>query len=136
MACLDTTVFLDLAGRGGATVREQARQIIRQIVADGEGLTTTRLNVAELYVGVARSARPQRELERIQRWLADVAILEFDDPAAQVFGALVGELLTRGTPVGDIDALIASVAIRNDQTVITRNVRHFQAVPGLKVTGY
>ena len=136
MGCLDTTVFLDLAGRGGSSVRERARHVIRRIVADGEGLTTTRLNVAELYVGVARSARPQREAERIQRWLADVVILDFDDPAAQVFGGVVGELQSRGTPIGDLDALIASIAIRHDQTVITRNVRHFQAVPGLKVAGY
>ncbi len=106
------------------------------MVSDGEGLTTTRLNVAELYVGVARSNRPLREAERIRRWLADVAILDFDDPAAQVFGGIVGELQSRGTPIGDMDALIASIAIRHDQTVITRNVRHFQAVPGLRVAGY
>jgi len=136
MACLDTTVFLDLGGRGGATVRERARRAIHEVVADGETLTTTRLNVAELYVGVARSAHPQRELERIQRWLADIAILDFDDAAARLFGAVVGELLTRGTPIGDMDALIATIGLRNHQTVITRNVKHFRAIPGLSVRGY
>jgi len=63
-------------------------------------------------------------------------ILEFDDPAARIFGAVVGELLARGRPIGDIDALISAIAIRNDQTIVTRNSRHFEAVPGLRVAGY
>lgn len=136
MGCLDTTVFLDMAGRGGRAPRERAKSVLLDLSARGEPLTTTRFSLAELYVGVARSAQPDRELERIQEWFADVTILDFDDFAARVFGEVVGALLSRGTPIADMDALIAAVAIRNDQTVITRNLRHFQGIPGLRVTGY
>ena len=136
MGCLDTTVFLDLAGRGGRALCERAKAVLFDLSQNDESLTTTRLNLAELYVGAARSARPHHELARIQKWLTDVTILDFDDTAARVFGAVVGELLTRGTPIGDMDALIAAIALRNHETVITRNVKHFRAVPGLSVRGY
>ena len=136
MGCLDTTVFLDLAGRGGRALCERAKAVLLDLSQHGDPLTTTRLNLAELYVGAARSARPHHELARIQGWLADVTILDFDDTAARVFGEVVGELLARGAPIGDMDALIAAVAIRHNQTVITRNVRHFRGVPGLRVMGY
>lgn len=136
MACLDTTVFLDLAGRGGRVRRGNAQSALSRVLSTGESLTTTRLNVAELYVGASRSLNSHVELDRIRRSLETVTVLEFDDPAALVFGEIVGDLLTRGTPIGDMDAMIAAVAIRNDQTMITRNLKHFRVVPGLRVIGY
>lgn len=136
MACLDTTVFIDLGGKAGHKFRDRATSALRDLINSDEELTTTRFNLAELYVGVARSTKPQGELERIEHWLADVRILEFDDRAARIFGELVGSLLGSRRQIGDMDALIASVAIVNDESLVTRNPRHFAPVPGLRVYEY
>lgn len=37
---------------------------------------------------------------------------------------------------GETDLLIASVALTNGQTVITRNVKHFPGIPGLSVESH
>jgi predicted nucleic acid-binding protein len=65
--------------------------------------------------------------------LAGVAVLDFDESAAHVFSSLVSRLLIKGTPIGDMDAQIASVAIVHGHTLVTRNLRHFQHVKALKV---
>src|SRR5262249_18748726 len=56
MACLDTTLLLDVAGKGGGRLRLRAREELARLVAADEVLTTTRFNVAGLWVGVERAA--------------------------------------------------------------------------------
>ncbi len=136
MACLDTTVLIDLSGRGIRGASRRAKETIIALVGDGESLVTTRFNVAELYVGVERSDEPRRELAKVARILSDLAILEFDDRAARVFGFLMGHTRRIGRPVGDMDALIAAVSIANGQSLVTRNPKHFVSLPGLEIHAY
>ena len=37
-----------------------------------------------------------------------------------------------GTPIGPYDTLIAATALRHQSTLVTRNVREFERVPGLQ----
>ena len=136
MACLDTTVLIDLTGRGSRRQRERARTKVREIRGAGEALTTTRFNVAELWVGIVRSPSPPDEEQAVAEILGGLIVLEFDDRAARVFASLMGFLLDRGRPIGDMDALIASVALCQDPRIVTRNVRRFIDVPGLTVETY
>jgi predicted nucleic acid-binding protein len=136
MACLDTSVLLDLLGRGGRRRRRQAVTLLRQLTQRGEHLTTTRFTQAELQVGVERSRTADRERRVVQAALADLEILDFDEPAALAFGKLSAHLQQRGTPAGDMDVLIAAVSLVNGQRLVTANARHFSAIPGLVVEGY
>ena len=59
--------------------------------------------------------------------------------AAQVYAQKRGLsflLIVYSNPIGESDILIASIALANKQTVITRNKRHFERVPGLQVEGW
>ena len=134
MAVLDTTVLIDLM-RGGVR-GERAADAVRRSHSDGERAVTTRFNVAELYVGVERSQTPSVEGRRVERVLEGLPILEFDERAARVFGRPAAHAASRGQPVGDMDALIASVAIVSGLALVTRNARHFEGLPGLLVVSY
>ena len=135
MACLDTTLLVDLA-RAQKKSREAARQKIRELVERGEPLLTTRLNVAELWVGVERASDRAAELQKVQRVLAPIGILELDADAAASFGRIVGHLQSRGVAIGDMDALIAAIAVIHGQLLVTRNPEHFARVPGLRIEEY
>ncbi len=52
MACLDTTLLIDL-GRRASPRKEQAARKIEELTAKGQTIVTTRFNVAELYVGIS-----------------------------------------------------------------------------------
>jgi predicted nucleic acid-binding protein len=135
MACLDTTILIDLAGRGSQR-KEQAVKKIEELAAKGQSLATTRFNVAELYVGVSRSRRPEDDEKAVQALLSEFEILEFNDAAARVFGFITGLLQQAGKPAGDMDVLIAATAMVYGHALVTRNPRHFRHIPHLVVEEY
>jgi predicted nucleic acid-binding protein len=46
---------------------------------------------------------------------------------------LLRSLAPGGLLIGDIDLLIAATALVHGDTLLTRNVRHFQRIPGLRL---
>ena len=136
MALLDTTVFVDLGGRGGKRRRAEAEAIVRRLLADGESLFSSRVNVAELYVGAELSTDPVAEHKAIAGYLTWIGILEFDNLAAREYGRLRADLQRRGRLVGDLDILIGAMARANGQILVTRNPAHFTSMPGLTVIHY
>ena len=136
MAVADTSFLLDLTRGPRSRIGGKARALLRGLVADDEPLATTRFNVAELLVGVSRARDSKAERSKIEHLLRPFTILEFHDSSAEVFGRIVGHLQASGTTIGDMDALIAAVALQAGHPVITRNVRHFERVVGLRVISY
>ncbi len=135
MACLDTTILIDLVGKESPW-KQRASRKIDELAAQGQGLATTRFNVAELSVGLARSRRPSEDEKVIRALLGDLEILEFTDAAARIFGSLTGFLQQIGQPAGDMDVLIAATALVYGHALITRNSRHFRHIPQLVVEEY
>ncbi|HAL44720.1 MAG: hypothetical protein A2Y12_00680 [Planctomycetes bacterium GWF2_42_9] len=135
MACLDTTILIDLAS-GNANRRKNAFNKLAELVNRGDDIVTTRFNVAELYTGAARSANPQTELKVINNLVKNISILEFEDKAAWLFGRITSYLQIIGNPIGDMDVLIASTAMVSGHTIVTKNVSHFRNIPDLIVETY
>jgi tRNA(fMet)-specific endonuclease VapC len=99
-------------------------------------LFTSRINEAEFRIGPEMSSERGKELERVERVLAGILILEFNADAALRYAIVKATMFKRGRPIGDCDALIASVALAHGQLLLTRNPRHFRNIPGLHVQSY
>lgn len=67
--------------------------------------------------------------QRLRRVLAPLRELALDSAIAERGGEL-----KRALGVSTPDALIAATALAHDLPLVTRNVRHFQPVPGLTVS--
>ena len=135
MASLDTNVLIDL-GNPRRAGHARAVGLVRGAILRGEPVCSTRLNVAELRVGIERATDRAAEEARVARALSFVVIYELDQPAAEHFGRAKAHLSRIGRPVGDIDVLIAAVCLANGESIITRNPKHFAGVPGLVVESY
>jgi predicted nucleic acid-binding protein len=95
---------------------------------------TSTVVVAELYEAAYRSAAREKWLQRIEEGvLPAMAVLGFDLACAHEFGRLQARLKNDGTPIGDVDTLIAATALRHGLTVVTDDDRRFQRVPGLRL---
>jgi tRNA(fMet)-specific endonuclease VapC len=125
VALLDTTVLIDLRRNPRNPEHQRARAIVRQLLAVGESLYTSRINEAEFRVGVEAARDRQDELERVEGVLAGVVILEFDAASAKQFAVAKAALRKVGRPTGDCDTMIAAVAMVNRQILITRNPGDF-----------
>lgn len=73
--------------------------------------------------------RGYHELGRILQAFAEVQLAEFDQQAAELFD----ELRRQRVRIGTMDLRIASIALFNDYTVLSRNLVDFQKVPGLRI---
>ena len=135
MACLDTTLLVDLVRPAGKWKR-RALAKVGELVDRGEGLVTTRFNVAEMYVGVARSDDPAREEHALQAVVQPLGVLDFDDRAARLFGQITAHLQRIGKPAGDMDVLIAATSMAAGHVLVTRNPAHFAEIPALAVESY
>jgi tRNA(fMet)-specific endonuclease VapC len=78
--------------------------------------------------------RAQQLLTQTEELLAQLWVVPLDEAAAVEFDRL--RAARRLRKIGRADLLIASIAIAHRATLVTRNVRHFQQVPGLTVTNW
>ena len=72
----------------------------------------------------------------IDTFVRAVEVAPFDEDAARAFGRVGSLLAKRGTPIGEMDTLIAGHAVALKTALVTNNVRHFERVPGLTVENW
>jgi tRNA(fMet)-specific endonuclease VapC len=109
----------------------EARQRIRTLGARTIGLPS--IVVAELAYGAWKSQSKSQALAKIFDLIADHRVVDFDEAAAQQYGRIRAALHRTGQLIGPNDLLIAAIALAHDATLVTRNVREFARVDGLKI---
>ena len=93
------------------------------------------VTIGELYKGAYRSPARERHLANIdQRVLPAVTVLPYDVATARVFGEIRAALETAGMILADADLQIAATAIHHGIELVTGNLRHFERVPGLRLS--
>lgn len=90
---------------------------------------------AELAYGVAKSGSV-RNRRALEMFLAPLAILSFDEAALWVYGDLRAELERKGTPIGELETMIAAHSLSQQSTLVTNNTREFARVPGLALENW
>jgi predicted nucleic acid-binding protein len=119
----DTDVLID-ALRG----LEKARTRVAEALETGQ-LATTAVTAFELRSG----AHTDRLRSAVERLLAPLEILPFDDTAARRAGEVRRALEAEGKPIGMADYLIAGICLARSASLLTRNPKHFKRVEGLRL---
>ncbi len=90
----------------------------------------------ELWRGVRLTIQPEREAEEVRYLLARFPTASFDAVAAERAGEIDAHLIRQGTMLDPEDTMIAGIALSLNEALVTRNVRHFAHVPGLRLVEY
>ena len=90
----------------------------------------------ELYVGVTKSTSPDLRARQLKEMMELVAILDLDEAVAKEAAAIRATLEMAGTPIGPIDNLVAGTTRANGAVLVTRNVREFSRVEGLRLANW
>ena len=112
---LDTSVLIDVL-----RLRNRRRDWLAQVARDGHSLSTTALNVAELYAGV----RPGEE-SRTEALLAGLESYEINGTDARVAGKLKSSWARKGRTLTLDDAIIAAITIERGCALVTDNRKDF-----------
>ena len=122
MTIADTDVLIDyLAGKGEADA-------VEGLLRRGT-LRTTVITRFELLSG----ARNAKQLARLVQLLEAIPSLELDDAAADSASEIRRFLEGSGNAIGMADTLIAGIVTSNGGTLLTRNRRRFERVPGISL---
>lgn len=125
---LDTdTVSFALRGVGDVGTRLAERK--------RSELCVSAITVAELRFGAHKRAS-QKIHRAIDAFLSGVEVVAFDAVAAERFGVIAATLAVDGTPIGQLDTMIAAHALSASATLVTNNQRHFARVNGLRIESW
>lgn len=131
MVCLDTTFIIDLL-RG----KKEIKLLIQKFNNLNEDLTISPISIKEVIYGVYASNKIEEEKEKIESLLNSFIMLNFDKESAFLAGKIEFELDKTGKMIDTEDIMIASTAIANEETLITRNKKHFERIKELKAEYY
>ncbi len=96
-------------------------------------LLTSVVCLTELRFGAARVPSGDKLWTRIaNELLPRVRALPFGEREAILAGNVLADLESRGESIGVEDVLIGTTAMANGLTVVTRNLKHFERIEGLK----
>ena len=113
-------------------LRRREPVVSRVIAESPEDLAIASMTLAELYFGALNSRQPEREEEKIERLMFQIAdVIAFDQGSARIHAELRHAL--RANRISDRDLVIASVAVANSLALVTSNRREFSRVPGLRL---
>jgi tRNA(fMet)-specific endonuclease VapC len=106
----------------------------RRLGFDASDFAISSIVAFELLFGAFRHAQTTKYLERFESLRLEVVPFDTDD--ARAAGGIRASLLAAGTPIGPYDILIAGQALARDLTLISRNVREFNRIEGLRVENW
>ena len=132
MICLDTSTIIDLL-MNKKDVIEKVKGISH------DDLTTTRINVFEILLGVflRRDREKQKFSEKVRSFMDSIIILELDEISCIQSAKINGDLIKSGKEIESTDCLTAGIMVANGcNTIITKNVNHFKRIKGIKVETY
>ena len=94
--------------------------------------TRSGLTAAELRLGAVKAGRADLA-SLVEAYLARGTILDWPGSATSHYAHTRATPEGQGTPIGNMDLLIACHALAEKATLVTNNVMHFSAVPGHKI---
>ena len=80
-----------------------------------------------------RHIEATRQIEQFLEFRLFNEVLPITLKSASIAATHYAYIRRLGTPLDDMDLLIAGIAIENDMTLVTHNMKHFSRIPGLKL---
>lgn len=94
------------------------------------------ITAGELWTWVQRGKASARSQKTVMDFIDSMDIIDVDLSIALEYGKLRGSLLDAGTPMPDIDALLAATALHLNLTLVTHNTADFLSVPNLRLADW
>ena len=117
-------------------INQRSDHIVKRLKSEGRSnLATSAMVAAELAFGVEKSSRPDTK-RQLTLFLGGLQVLPWTEAAIWHCARNRRLLKEAGTPIGDMDLLIASHALAEGLTLVTNNTREFERIEGLKLENW
>ena len=117
-------------------INQRSDTVVERLQREGRSnLTTSALVAAELAFGAEKSNRSDT-MQQLLLFLSGLQILSWSESAVWHYARQRKLLKDAGTPIGEMDLLIAAHALGDDLTLVTNNTREFERIEGLKLENW
>jgi predicted nucleic acid-binding protein len=132
---LDASYLIDLLRE---TVRARPGDALEFIetLDPGESLAVSVHVLCELRVGAEMARSALSEHEELDRLLSGLIVTFPDSRFAPTCGRVFAAVRRGGRSIATMDLLIATAALLDDAPLVTRNVKDFSRIPGLRLLRY
>jgi len=130
MIGMDTTAFIDLFKK-----EEDLLDLLAKIE---EKIVSTIINYQEIMFGLdLLGIEHKSEFDYYETLFSEINLISLSKRASQKSSEIFWDLKKKGKMIDDFDCIIAGILLTNGvNKIITRNVKHFENVKGLKVISY
>jgi len=113
-------------------------EFIKLIESLNEDISSTIINYQEIMFGIdLENKKYQGEKQFFDSFFNDLNLLLLDKDSCVKASEILWELRKKGKDIGKLDCMIAGIFLSNGvNKIITRNRKHFENIPGLKVLAY
>jgi tRNA(fMet)-specific endonuclease VapC len=113
-------------------VRKDTSVIKNLLKHEDDEICISAISYAELCFGLEKR-RSEKLFNEINAIMAKLSIVDFNDLQSELYGKIRLGLEKSGSPLGDMDMLIAAAALSAGAILVTHNVKHFSKIKGIKV---
>ncbi|MBX3068878.1 MAG: type II toxin-antitoxin system VapC family toxin [Thermomicrobiales bacterium] len=124
---VDTDVLIDAFGGLGDAVETLDRLAVA-------GLSISIVSYGEMFEGMLRPTASSAPMDNLRIFLSSFEILGLNEATMERFAHIRSTLRQAGQLIPDFDLLIAATSLEHDLTLITRNQRHFNRIPLLRIS--
>lgn len=128
---LDTCFIIDLLHKDKSAIEK-----LKELNSTQESQIITTVSVFELFTGIVQYARPEQERANVMDIINSQIIIPLDMESAMKGGEIDGQLTKKGQTVDQQDSMIAGIALTRNEKILTRNVKDFSKIHGLRVETY
>ena len=113
-------------------VRKNPSAIKNLIKREDDEICISAITYSELCFGLEKKGS-EKLYNEVSSILEKFSIIDFDSSQSELYGKIRLKLEKSGTPLGDMDMLIAAAALSAGAILISQNIKHFSKIDGLKV---
>jgi predicted nucleic acid-binding protein len=112
---------------------QRGNERVAELISAAQYVYVPIIVLAELKAGFAFGSKKSENMQLLSKFLADpaVSVLPITERTTDVFGDIFAELRAAGTPIGQNDLWIASLARENNLLLITSD-KDFLSVQGIE----
>jgi tRNA(fMet)-specific endonuclease VapC len=125
MVCLDSDIIIDFLRK-----KEYAIKKIKEFQENEIELTTTSINTFEIFKGFINL---NKNINEIYDFLRHVKVINFNFQCSKKAAEISEFLKSKGEALDIADIMIASIAITNNEALLTNNLSHFKRISELKI---
>ena len=130
MICLDSDFIVDF-------LRQKQNAIVKMESLKEQTVVSTEVNYLEVLYGILiKKQVPQREFALAQEFFGSMPNMPLYHNGAYNAANISASLKKSGQEIEFSDAMIAGICLANNCPLLTKNVKHFSRIKGLKVESY